>query len=448
MTIQRKKLAIITLGCQMNYHDSEWISGALAKEYDYTADRAQADLLVVNTCAVREKAEAKFFSLLGRLRPLKAAKEEMVVMVAGCVAQELAEKIMKREHFVDIIIGTRAIDKTPDILQKFLETGQPQVDISDDSNFDDYPMRRESGISAWVSIMRGCDNHCSYCIVPTTRGPEQSRPPESILNEIEGLVRKGYKEITLLGQNVNSYGAGLATPTDFPGLLYKIDGIGGVERLRFVTSHPKDLSDRLIDAMANIESICPSIHLPIQSGSDRILKLMNRGYTSARYFEKLDKLKERVKDISVTSDVIVSFPGETDDDFEQTLNAIERAQFANIYLFKYSRRQGTKAAELKGAIDPQIASDRFNRVMEMQKNITREEHLRWLGVNLEILVDGPSKRDNKRYSGRTGQNLTVNFSSDKDYTGEIIHVKITKSRQFSLEGAILQLKSLVGARHE
>lgn len=439
MTTRRKKLSIITLGCQMNSHDSEWISGALANEYDYTTDRSQADLLVVNTCAVREKAEEKFFSLLGRLRPLKAAKKGMVALVAGCVAQELADKIMKREPFVDIIIGTRAIGRTPLILQRFHETGQPQVDISDDSAFDDYPMRRESEISAWVSIMRGCDNHCSYCIVPTTRGPEQSRPTESILDEIRGLANKGYKEITLLGQNVNSYGAGLAPAIDFPGLLNKIEEIGVVERLRFVTSHPKDLSGRLIEAMANIKSLCPSIHLPIQSGSDRILKLMNRGYTSASYFEKLDKLKDRVKDIAVTSDVIVAFPGETDDDFEQTYNAIERAQFANIYLFKYSRRQGTKAAELMGAIDRQVVSERFNRVMDVQKEITRAEHLRWLGATLEILVDGPSKRDIKRYSGRTGQNLVVNFSSDKDYTGQIIHVKITKSRQFSLEGVLLQL---------
>lgn len=431
---KRKKLSIITLGCQMNKHDSEWISGLLAGEYDYTDDHSEADFLVVNTCSVREKAESKFFSLLGRLRPLKRAREEMVIGVAGCIAQDQGERIVEREPMVDLVFGTRAVANVPMMLKLFEETGRPQVDTSDASGYDEFPMRRRSAFSAWVSIMRGCDNRCSYCIVPHTRGPEQSRPPESILREVEELAGDGFKEINLLGQNVNSYGRGLGRGVDFPELLRMVDGVAGVERVRFVTSHPKDLSDGLVDAMAELDTVCPALHLPIQSGSDRILSLMRRGYTADHYFSRVEKLKDRVPEISLTSDVIVGFPGETEEDFEKTLEAVRRAEYDNIFLFKYSPRPGTDAAGLPGGVAPEAAQGRFDAVMELQKGISAGRYARWVGREVDVLVEGPSKKNPARYTGRTPQNLVVNFSSTENFTGETIRVNIVKSGIYSLEG--------------
>lgn len=436
--MKKKKLSIITLGCQMNKSDSEWLAGTLTEEYEYTEDTAEADFLVVNTCAVRDKAEQKFFSLLGRLRPLKAANKNLVIGVAGCMAQEHGEAIVQREPLVDIVFGTRALDKAHHLLRKFEETGRPQVDTEYSSEYGDLPVRRESPVSAWVPIMRGCGNHCSYCIVPSTRGPEQSRPSESLLNEVSGLISQGYMEITLLGQNVNSYGAGIEEGTGFPVLLQRMDSIARGARIRFVTSHPKDLSDSLIAAMAELESVCPAIHLPIQSGSDKILGLMGRGYTVDRYFDRVERLRERIPDISLTTDVIVGFPGETDEDFEATFRAVERAGYDNIFLFKYSPRPNTPAADLPGRIPDKLAQERFDQVMAMQKGVTAKRLAAWIGRDVEVLVDGPSKRDAGRWSGRTPQNIVVNFDSSGDITGRLVHVKIARSGQFSLHGDILQ----------
>ncbi|MGK7346742.1 MAG: tRNA (N6-isopentenyl adenosine(37)-C2)-methylthiotransferase MiaB [Candidatus Nitrospinota bacterium M3_3B_026] len=433
---KRKKLSIITLGCQMNKHDSEWISGLLADGYDYTDDHSEADLLVVNTCTVREKAESKFFSLLGRLRPLKLARRDMVIGVAGCIAQDQGERIVEREPMVDLVFGTRAVANVPMMLERLEETGRPQVDTSDAAGYDEFPMRRESAFAAWVSIMRGCDNHCSYCIVPHTRGPEQSRPPESVLREVEELADSGFKEINLLGQNVNSYGRGLRQAAGFPELLRMVDAVGGVERVRFVTSHPKDLSDGLVDAMAELKTVCPALHLPIQSGSDRILSLMRRGYTADHYFSRVERLRERIPDISLTSDMIVGFPGETEEDFEKTLEAVQRAEYDNIFLFKYSPRPGTEAAGLPGRVAPEAAQERFNAVMELQKRISAERYARWAGREVEVLVEGPSKKNPERYSGRTPGNLVVNFNAAENFTGETIRVNIVKSGRYSLEGSI------------
>ncbi|MBF0293397.1 MAG: tRNA (N6-isopentenyl adenosine(37)-C2)-methylthiotransferase MiaB [Nitrospinae bacterium] len=436
--MEKKKLAIITLGCQMNKSDSEWLAGTLTEEYEYTEDKTEADFLVVNTCAVRDKAEHKFFSLLGTLRPLKAANKNLVIGVAGCMAQEHGEMIVQREPLVDIVFGTRALDKAHILLRKFEETGRPQVDTSYGSEYEDFPVRRESALSAWVPIMRGCGNHCSYCIVPSTRGPEQSRPISNLLNEVSALIAQGYREITLLGQNVNSYGVGLGGGVDFPGLLRQMNPIAVDARIRFVTSHPKDLSDSLIGAMTELESVCPYLHLPIQSGSDKILELMKRGYTADRYFDRVDKLRERIPDLSLTSDVIVGFPGESDEDFEATFRAVERANYDNIFLFKYSPRPNTPAENLPGRIPAKLAQERFDRVMTLQKEITAKRLAGWIGRDVEVLVDGPSKRDTEKMCGRTPQNIVVNFTSGEDFTGRLVRVKITKSGQFSLHGDILR----------
>jgi tRNA-2-methylthio-N6-dimethylallyladenosine synthase len=434
----KKKLAIITLGCQMNKSDSEWLAGTLAEEYEYTEDETEADFLVVNTCAVRDKAEHKFFSLLGRLRPLKRAKKGLVIGVAGCMAQEHGEDIVRRAPMVDIVFGTRAVDRAPALLRKFEETGRPQVDTSSESGFDDYPAIRESSFCAWVPIMRGCGNHCSYCIVPSTRGPEQSRRLESLLNEARALMEKGYREITLLGQNVNSYGVGLGGGVDFPALLRRLDPIVRGARIRFLTSHPKDLSDSLIEAMAQFESVCPALHLPIQSGSDRILALMKRGYTADRYFERVDRLRQRIPDISITTDVMIGFPGETEEDFEATFRAVQRARCDSIYLFKFSPRPNTPAQSLPGRIPAKLAQERFDRILSLQKEVTSKRYAEWIGRDAEVLVDGQSKKYPEKFCGRTPHNMVVNFAAAGDYTGRLVRVKITQSGQYSLHGDILR----------
>ena len=434
----KKKLAFLTLGCQMNQHDSEWIAGVLADDYDVVETPDDADFLVINTCSVRDKAEQKFFSLLGRLRPLKARRGGMIIGVAGCVAQDRAHEIMARAPMVDLVFGTRAIDSVPEMLARFVETGQPQVNVADTSRFDEYPMARQSAASAWVSIMQGCDNHCSYCIVPHARGPERSRPMESILREIGALAERGYREITLIGQNVNSYGRGLAAGADFPSLLERAASTPGVRRVRFVTSHPKDLSDRLIEVMGGHPHVCPALHLPIQSGSDRILSQMNRGYTVAHYFDRVERLKQKVPDLSLTADVMVGFPGETEEDFMETFRAVERAEYDNIFLFKFSSRQGTPAAAMDQRYPgPALAQERFERISQAQKAITRRRYSRFIGREVETLVEGPSKRDPGKYTGRLPQNALAHFSAAANYTGQFIRVKIISAGQYSLKGTLL-----------
>ncbi|MBI4827510.1 MAG: tRNA (N6-isopentenyl adenosine(37)-C2)-methylthiotransferase MiaB [Nitrospinae bacterium] len=434
----KKKLAFLTLGCQMNQHDSEWIAGVLADGYEVIEQPDDADFLVINTCSVRDKAEHKFFSLLGRLRPLKARRGGMIIGVAGCVAQDRAEEIIAREPMVDLVFGTRAIASVPEMLARFAETGQPQVNTADTSAFDEYPMTRQSAASAWVSIMQGCDNHCSYCIVPHTRGPERSRPIESVLREVSALAEQGYREIILLGQNVNSYGRGLDPETDFPALLERVASTPGIRRVRFVTSHPKDLSDRLIEVMGAHPHVCPALHLPIQSGSDRILPLMKRGYTVAHYFDRVERLKERVPDLSLTADVMVGFPGETDADFLDTLRAVERAEYDNIFLFKFSPRQGTPAAAMDQRYpNPSVAQERFERISQAQKAITRRRYARFIGREVELLVEGTSKRDPAKYTGRLPQNILAHFSAGTGYTGQFIRVKIMTAGQYSLSGTLL-----------
>jgi len=432
----RKKMAVITLGCQMNKHDSERIAGLMAGRCEITRDHDQADVLFINTCAVRDKAEQKFFSLLGRLKVLKRRNKNLVIGVAGCVAQDLGRTIIDREPMVDIVLGARALDSAPELLDRFLETGEPQVDTTDNAGLGAYPMIRESKTSAWVSIMRGCDNHCSYCIVPGVRGPEVSRAPEAIVTEVRELAERGRREVTLLGQNVNSYGRGLDTGVDFAGLLEQVSSVDGIRRVRFVTSHPKDLSDRLIDAMARLPGVCPALHLPIQSGSDRILALMNRGYTTRHYFERVDRLRREVPGLSLTSDVIVGFPGETGEDFEATRRAVERAGYDNLFLFKFSPRRGTRAADLPDSVDPAEVSERFGRIESIQKDITRRRYATWIGKCEEALVEGPSKKNPDRYSGRTAHNLIVHFVSDNDYTGQFIHVNIESAGRYSLAGSV------------
>ncbi|RMG67026.1 MAG: tRNA (N6-isopentenyl adenosine(37)-C2)-methylthiotransferase MiaB, partial [Nitrospirae bacterium] len=323
-----KKVYITTWGCQMNFHDSERVLGLLSSRgYTPVDDPKEADLILLNTCSIREKAEQKFMSTLGRLKHLKKRKRGLRIGVLGCIAQQSGEKLKEKAPYVDYVIGPQNINRVGEAL----ETSEAVLtDDNPDIALSDIPARRESTVTAWVNIMYGCNNFCSYCIVPYTRGRERSRPAENILREIEDLVKRGYKEVTLLGQNVNSYRGNV----DFPGLLRLIDQIEGLERIRFVTSHPKDLGEDLVEAMAECEKVCEHIHLPLQSGSDRVLKLMNRKYNFSEYMEKIKMLREAIPDIAITTDIIAGFPTETDDDHQATIKALKEIEFDGIFAFK------------------------------------------------------------------------------------------------------------------
>ncbi|RMG72096.1 MAG: tRNA (N6-isopentenyl adenosine(37)-C2)-methylthiotransferase MiaB, partial [Nitrospirae bacterium] len=348
-----KKVYIQTWGCQMNFHDSERVLGLLNERgYMQVEDPRDADLILFNTCSIREKAEQKFMSTLGRLKHLKKRKKSLKIGVLGCIAQQSGEKLREKAPYVDYVIGPQNINRVGEALEVdkgVLTEDNPEIATSE------MPVYRETTVTAWVNIMYGCNNFCSYCIVPYTRGRERSRPAENIIREIEDLVKRGYKEVTLLGQNVNSYRGNV----DFPGLLRLINRIEGLERIRFVTSHPKDLGDDLVEAMAECEKVCEHIHLPLQSGSDRVLKLMNRKYSFSQYMEKIRMLREAIPGIAITTDIIAGFPTETDDDHKATVNALKEIEFDGIFAFKYSKRPYTKAAKMDGHLLEEVKSERL-----------------------------------------------------------------------------------------
>jgi tRNA-2-methylthio-N6-dimethylallyladenosine synthase len=424
-----KKVYIYTYGCQMNVHDSEKILGALTdRGYIVAKEPENADLIVFNTCAIREKAEQKFYSQLGRTKFLKRRNRELKIAVAGCVAQESKGKIFKKAPFVDFLLGPQNIHKIHEIV-----SGEGRVTSFEESSSDiaANAVKAERGdhVKAWVSIMYGCNNFCSYCIVPYTRGREISRPSEDIQGEIRELCDKGYREITLLGQNVNSY----CSDTDFTGLLKKVDSTG-IERVRFVTSHPRDISPDLIHAMADLPSVCEHIHLPIQSGSDRILRLMNRGYTYEQYRKKIRCLKKAMPDISVTTDVIAGFPGETDEDHKATLTALQETGFDGIFAFKYSPREGTRAFSMTGHLPEEMRTERLNAILKLQEQITFRRNKALEGTTQEILIDGRSETTNNLLTGRTRTNKIVTIRDAGQAIGTFLSVKIKKARLHSLEG--------------
>lgn len=413
----------------MNFHDSERILGVLQKEgFVSVDDPKEADLVVFNTCSVREKAEQKFMSELGRFRHLKKANPDIKIVVAGCVAQQKGEAIIERMPHVDCVIGPQNINRVGEALvqtKAVLTEDNPAIaDI-------DLPAVRKKGVSAWVNIMYGCNNFCSYCIVPYTRGRERSRPPESILNEIKELVSKGYKEVTLLGQNVNSYrGGGMS----FPELLRLVNEIEGLERIRFVTSHPKDLGDDLIEAIATLNKVCEHIHLPLQSGSDRILKLMNRKYTYNDYLRKVEKLRRAVPGIAITTDIIAGFPTESEEDHRATINALKEIEFDGIFAFKFSPRPMTKAAEMEGQLPEELKGERLSEILQLQDEITEKKNRTLEGRVVEVLVEGPSETDKSKLTGRTRTNKIVNFYGDPiNNIGRLLKVRITKGLRHSLE---------------
>lgn len=436
-----KKVYIETYGCQMNEHDSErmlcLLEGSSFKE---TKDAGEADLILINTCSVREKPEHKVYSALGRFKQLKKERGT-IIGVTGCVAQQEGERLLGRVPYLDLVIGTHALSFLPGMVQE-AEAGRGRLC---ETRFDSgggtlktpFPKKSIGKLKSYVTLMQGCNRFCSFCIVPYVRGRERSRPSRDILDEIQRLADQGVKEVCLLGQNVNAYGKGLEEEIDFPELLRRIDQVDGIARVRFTTSHPADLSDGLIQAFSGLKSLCEHIHLPVQSGSDRILEGMHRGYTKASYLDKINRLKKRCPAIAITADVIVGFPGETEEDFLETLDLMEKVRFDDLYSFKYSPRRGTQAAQLEDQVPNEIKDHRLYALQERQKEITFETHKALEGSVMEVLVEGQSKQSGHDVTGRTRTHKIVNFRGELDWVGRLIKIQITRAYPHSLRGEVV-----------
>ncbi|MDR1779015.1 MAG: tRNA (N6-isopentenyl adenosine(37)-C2)-methylthiotransferase MiaB [Clostridiales Family XIII bacterium] len=463
----KKKYHIITLGCQMNERDSETLAGFLEERgYEKAAPASSpggvfdgadsADILILNTCSVRENADNRFFGLLGRAKHIKERRPETIVAVCGCMMQQqhIVDQIRGSYGWVDMVFGTHNIHEFPRLLENVASESEKAYRVlgAREEIVEDLPAKRAYGYKAFVNIMFGCNNFCTYCIVPYTRGREQSRRPEDILREVEGLAAAGTKEVMLLGQNVNSYrGAGAdGTAVDFPALIRMLDGVDGLARLRFMTSHPKDLSDGLVEAFARCRTLCPSIHLPVQAGSNAVLARMNRRYTREAYMALVEKLRAARPGIAVTTDLIVGFPGETDADFADTMDLIERVRFDAAFTFLYSPRQGTPAATYEDQVPEEVKHARFNRMVERLNEITLEINRGYVGRTLPVLIEGPDKARRTGLTGRTETNKLVNIlagdgdagcasgagSAGSVQPGDIRDVRITDVNTFSFTGEL------------
>ncbi|WP_026477857.1 tRNA (N6-isopentenyl adenosine(37)-C2)-methylthiotransferase MiaB [Alkaliphilus transvaalensis] len=438
---RKKKYIVITYGCQMNEHDSEKLAGMLQNMgYEETNDKKVADIIIFNTCCVRENAELKVYGNIGALKNLKKNNPDMVIAVCGCMMQQpqVVEEIKRKYRHVDLVFGTHNLHKFPELLVNARHTENMLVDVWEQEGeiIEGIPSIRKYGLKSFVNIMFGCNNFCTYCIVPYTRGRERSREVNDIVSEVTDLVANGTKEVTLLGQNVNSYGKTLTEKVTFADLLRELNKVEGLKRIRFMTSHPKDLSDDLINAIADCEKVCEHAHFPFQAGSNKILKEMNRVYTKEQYLEKVEKLKAKVPDISLTTDIIVGFPGETEEDFQHTLDVVKEVRFDSAFTFLYSIRQGTPAANIIEQIDEETKHERFNRLVDQVNEICGEINQSYQDKVVEVLVEGPSKTDPKKLMGRTRQNKLVNFVGDESLIGEIVNVKIIDPKTFSLNGEI------------
>ncbi len=449
MNIQ--KLAYIeTFGCQMNERDSE-IMGQLLTRADYspTNDVKQADLVLINTCSIRDKAEQKVYSLLGRLKKLKERKPSLIITVAGCVAQQEGKKLPVRMPQVDIVLGTQNIYHLPELISRKVESGQPQIAIDLIPSFeipaysppspavDDCKKATAHGFKKFVTIMQGCNNFCTYCVVPFTRGREVSRPMQDIIVEITHLAQQGITEVNLLGQNVNSYGQTFNNSdkkSSFPALLRSVADIKGIQRIRFTTSHPKDLSEELMQCFSEIDRLCPHFHLPVQSGSNRILKKMNRKYTIETYLAKVKALQKISPGIAITTDIIVGFPGEMDEDFEATMQLLEKVRFQGAYSFKYSDRPLAKSTSYDDKVPEDVKSARLLRLQTRQDEINLERNSEYIGSCLEVLVEGQSKKTEGQWSGRTRTNHIVHFPAAGLQPGQLVTVKILEGLLHSLRG--------------
>lgn len=442
-TGKRRKSLTLTHGCQMNEHDSEKIEWLLEKMgYELIDDENECDFVVLNTCSIRHSAEDKVYGQIGNLKHLKMTKPDIKVAVCGCMMQrdESREYVIDKFKNVNIIFGTNNIWKLPELLYKSYNGSSLAMDIDDSSNKldDSLGSNRLYSYKSYVNIMYGCDNFCTYCIVPYTRGRESSRDANEIVNEIKELVANGTKEVTLLGQNVNSYGKSLNNGMTFTKLLYMINDIEGLERIRFMTSHPKDISDELIYAFRDLDKLCNFLHLPVQAGSTKVLKEMNRKYSKDDYLSKIKKIKEINPEISLCTDIMVGFPGETEEDFDETIDLVKKVEYDTSFTFIYSLREGTKAALSKEQIPDDVKHERFERLLDVLYPIQLKKNQKCVGAVVKVLVEGISKSDNERIWGRTPEFKLISFKGDKSLIGDIIEVKVVDANSFALVGELVE----------
>ena len=438
----RKRLAYVrSFGCQLNVSDGEKIKGMLKRiGYDFTDDERQADIIILNTCAVRESAEERVYGIIGSMKKLKEEKPSLIMGLSGCMtAQEhVVEKIRKKYPQIDFVMGTSAINTLPKLLLDCLRGVKFSADTREYDDFSEHTEQvRESTYKASVPIMFGCNNFCTYCIVPYVRGRERSRRPEDITEEVEKLVSNGYKEIMLLGQNVNSYGKDLAENVTFPDLLRRIDRIDGDFVIRFMSSHPKDATRELIDTIFDCKKVAKHLHLPIQSGSNSVLERMNRRYTVGQYLETVEYIRSRDPDFSLTTDIIVGFPNETDEEFRETLDIIKRIRYDNIYSFIYSRRTGTKASEIVDTIPEQVKSVRMRELLTVQREVSTENYKRFIGRRMRVLVDGESKKRSGYVTGKSDEFIIVEFEGDRSLIGDFVEIEVTESMNWAVTGRIV-----------
>jgi len=451
VTTATPKFTIFTWGCQMNEDDSEQIANLLMQMGCSPTDRAEdADIAMLVTCSVRAKPEEKAKSKLGELRLLKLSRPDMIIGVCGCMAQRVGESIRKGRPFIDLVVGTGQIAQIPDLIRQVVGRRRFVSALDLDREVPERVSRAGDAIKSFVPVTYGCDNYCAYCVVPYVRGRERSRPVAEIVAEVADLARRGRKEVTLLGQNVNSYGATLDEPVDFADLLRAVNDVEGIERIRFTTSHPKDLSDRLIEAMRDLPKVCEHIHLPVQSGDDEVLRAMNRGYMAAHYRERVEALRAAVLDIAITTDLLVGFPGETDERFENTLRLVEEVRFDSAFMFAFNAIPGTAAEKLPGQLPANVKNERLRRLIEVQNRITCEINDACVGRTYEVLVEGISPRNPGRLTGLTRQNKTVNFPGGAhDYAsaqtavrcivvraGELVQVRATEGHLYGFVGEV------------
>ena len=445
---QKLKYTILTMGCQLNENDSEKLCGMLEEMgYEKTENGQEADIALFNTCCVRENAEDKLFGKLGELKRLKEEKG-IIIAIGGCMMQEkhITDKIKQSYPFVDIIFGTHTLQRFPEDLYKVLTEKIKLEDILDIDGkvYEGLPIKRDSNIKASVTIMNGCNNFCSYCIVPYVRGRERSREPRAIIEEVKDLAKQGYKEITLLGQNVNSY---LRVEREkqipfeeyegvhsFATLLEAINKIEGIERIRFVSPHPKDFTDDVIDAISKCDKVCKLVHLPLQSGNTKVLKEMNRKYTKEQYLNLVDKMKAKIPNLTLSTDIIVGFPGETDEEFEDTLDVVRKVKFEQVYMFIYSRRVGTPGDRMENQIPEEIKHKRFDKLKELVESQIEENNQKYVGTIQKVLVEGKSKNNQELLTGRTDSNKVVIFEGDKSLIGQMINLKIVSEHMWYLKG--------------
>ena len=429
-----------TYGCQQNENDTEKLNGLLIEMgYTLTDDKTFAEFILFNTCAVREHAEQKVFGNVGALVHYKRRNPELKIALCGCMMQQkhIAEKLSGYKY-IDLIFGTHALDRFPQNMYKMLTSKTKVIDTEERDTYplENVPIRREGRLKAWVTVMSGCNNYCSYCVVPYVRGREHSRLPENVINEVKQLISEGYKEITLLGQNVNSYCKDLDLNYDFSDLLRDINDLDGDFRLRFMTSHPKDATKKLFDTIAECEKVCHHIHLPFQSGSDRVLKLMNRKYTAKQYLDTINYAKEKIPDASFTSDVIVGFPTETEDDFEDTLKLVSEVTFNGLYTFIYSPRKNTPAAEMEGQVSKEDKSRRFQKLLDLQNKNAKKNNSKYIGEIVRVLVDDYTDETKCMMTGRTDNNIIVNFPADESVMHSYANIRIDRALNWAMFGII------------